>query len=532
MRLARLVTMTLVLKNTVKSGIDVQVSGERNPTKDMHSILYLGASAAPFLALGTTRRAGDSEVQLQRSGRETSFTFIQERDPSRALRWLAARPIDAVVLDARSSAGLSADEALTLLERLLPQHESHGLASRARILVLIDPSSAGARVAWAAGKHRLQAPMIDPDPAAVLDTVEAMVAERGRGRIALCLAGGGIEGLLYEVGVLRALDRFMLDRRLCDVDMFFGISAGSFLGALLANGVSPDEIADGLRRGNDRVPRIRRADLFDPNVRELGSRAFGLARELVGRGEARNALSALYRAIPTGIFAGQSLRAYFQRVFNRAGMSDSFEEVRRPLFIGATDQDTSEAVTFGEPGWTDVPIHRAVRASCALAPFYTSENIGGRWYVDGAFTRTTNMRVAVRHGATLCVLIDPLVPIFSPQAGYVRARGGLFASMQGLKALINGRFDKAATTIAEMFPHVAFHLFKPEGDEMRILSGSPMKFLYREEIEQLAYEHTVRKIRGVMSRLQRDFARHGVRFHEPVHVPGTDPYVDGLLAVA
>ena len=498
----------------------------------MQTILYVGSSLTPIAALGTTRRVGDGETQLLRPAPAAPCAFIVERDAARALRWLTARPIEVVVVDARAETGVSAADACTVITKLFSLSELHGLGPRERTLVLIDPDASGARVAFEAGRHRLATPLVSPSPAELLAHVDALLDARGRGKIALCLAGGGIEGLLYEIGVLRAIDRFMLDRRLCDVDLFFGISAGSVISSLMANGLSPDQIADGLRRGNDQVPRMRRSDLFDPNVREALARAAGLARDLVGRGDARNPLSALYRALPSGLFAGDRLRAYMQRVLTGPGMSDSFEETRRPLFIGATDQDTAEAVTFGEPGWTDVPIHRAVRASCALTPFYTPENIGGRWYVDGAYTRTTNMRVAVRHGATLAMLVDPLVPIHSTVPGYVRQRGALFGAMQGLKALINQRFDKAAVTISEMFPNVAFHLFRPEGEEMRVLSGSPMKFLYREEIEQMAYESTVRRLRTMLPRMQRDFARHGVRFQEPVHVPGADPYLDGVYAVA
>jgi predicted acylesterase/phospholipase RssA len=497
----------------------------------MQSILYIGSSVAPLLSFGAARRVGDGETQLLRAGRE-ALSLLVEPDPSRALRWLSARAVDLVVLDGRASTGIASPVAVTVLEKLFPLSESHGLGVRERTVVLLDGDPTGARVAYEAGRHRVPAPLVAPSPTELLSHLDALLDARGRGRIAVCLAGGGIEGLLYELGVLRAIDHFMLDRRLCDLDLFFGISAGSFLAALLANGVSPDEIADGLKRGNHRVPRIRRDDLFDPNVSEYASRAWGLARALVGRGEARNVLSALYRAIPSGVFAGERMRKYFQRVFAASGMSDTFEETRRPLFIGATDQDTSEAVVFGEAGWSDVPVHKAIRASCALAPFYSPERIGGRWYVDGAFTRTTNMRVAVRHGASLCLLVDPLVPIHSSTPGHVHARGGLFGTMQGLKALVNGRFDKAAVTIAEMFPNVAFHLFRPEGDEMRVLSGSPMKFLYREEIEQMAYDSTVRKLRATLPRLRRDFARHGVRFDEPARAPGIDAYSDGVMAFA
>lgn len=504
----------------------------------MRTVLYLGATIAPLSEMGVARSMGEGELHLSfdashPTSNPNRWAFIVERDPARALRWLTARPVDVVVLDARTATGVSTHEAVTLIEKLFPLHDAHGLASRERTVVVVDQETSGAaRVAWSAGRARLQQPLSNVGPVDLLAHLEAVVNAQGRGKIALCLAGGGIEGLLYEVGVLRALDRFLLDRKLCDLDLFFGISAGSFLSALLANGVSPDEIVDGLRRGNDRVERIGRFDLFDPNFKEFGVRALHLAAGLVGLGSARNPLSAAYRAIPSGAFAGDRLKAYFSRVFNRPSMSDSFEETRRPLFIGATDQDTSKAVIFGEPGWTDVPIHKAIRASCALAPFYTPEPIGGRWYIDGAFTRTTNMRVAVKHGATLCLLVDPLVPILSRQSGYVRERGGLFGTMQGLKALINGRFDKASNTIAEMYPGVAFHIFRPEGEEMRILSGSPMKFLYREEIEERAYESTVRFLRATLPRLRRDFARHGARFGELAHSSGDDAWLDGVMALA
>ena len=125
------------------------------------------------------------------------------------------------------------------------------------------------------------------------------------------------------------------------------------------------------------------------------------------------------------------------------------------------------------------------------------------------------MRVAAKRGATLVILVDPLVPARSREPGYVRSRGGIYGTAQGLKALINGRFDKANRAIAEMYPHVAFHLFRPEADEMRILSGSPMKYFYRPGVEDIAYEATARKIREALPTLARDFRLHGVTLRDP-----------------
>ncbi len=98
------------------------------------------------------------------------------------------------------------------------------------------------------------------------------------------------------------------------------------------------------------------------------------------------------------------------------------------------------------------PIHVAIRASTALAPFYAPEKIGGRCYVDGGFTRTTNMRVAVQEGATLVILVDPMVPVAGGASGHVADRGAIYVAMQGLKSLISGRFDQGDADAAGHVP--------------------------------------------------------------------------------
>jgi NTE family protein len=495
----------------------------------METVLIFGAREEHFARIQGARAMGEGELHLpplEPQGEALCLLF--EQDLNRATRRLAARPVDAVLLDAR---GASANAALLLLDRLFPAHEAAGAVRRGRSIVAVDVDEAGLRVAHAAGERMLAEVLVSPEPERMVSAIRSLFSQEKRGRVALCLAGGGVEGLLYEIGVLRALDEFLGDRRVIDIDLFFGISAGSILASLLANGLSPAEIADGLRRGTNKLDRIRRRDIFDPNVGEVPERLGAFMKDLFGRGGARNVVSAAYRAIPTGAFAGDALRRYLQRQLQRPGMSDSFHSMRKPLFVGATDQDTNEAVVFGEPGYSDVPVHQAVRASCALMPFYKPQRIGNRYYVDGAFTRTTNMRVAAKHGATLVLLVDPLVPLRADSPGYVHKRGGLFGAMQGLKCLINGRFDKAEGAIREMYPNVAFHLFRPEGDEMRILSGSPMKFLYREEVEQLAYDRTRRKLLDRETELSRDFQRNGWSFRAPA--ARTRPEVDlGLLAQA
>ena len=90
-----------------------------------------------------------------------------------------------------------------------------------------------------------------------------------------------------------------------------------------------------------------------------------------------------------------------------------------------------------------------------MTPFYAPQRIEDRYYIDGAFTRTTNIRVAVERGASLVILIDPLVPIASERPGYVASKGAFMGSMQALKSMIHGRFGAAAERAA--FKAVQIH---------------------------------------------------------------------------
>jgi predicted acylesterase/phospholipase RssA len=436
-----------------REGPGLRTGTLRPYTPPMHTVLYVGAPlddarAQDLLLMREgARRAGDGAFIYQRPGGTLRFYTVS--DPGVAMRVLAEQSVDALVIDTREqpltgdvdSPSQQGPFALTragqLLARLFPDDELHAAVQRDRVIGIVGRG--GADAAFHFGTYRLRAVLDRPN----LEALEAQIAlqtDRLRaGKVAICLAGGGVEGLFYEIGVLRALESFLVDRAIVDFDLFCGISAGALLGCMLANGVGPDEIGRGLAGGRARVDPIRRSDIFDPNLKELGPRVAKAASELVRGGEGpRGALSSVFRAVPGGIFAGDKLRDYLERHLTRPGMRNHFDDLRRPLFVGATDQDTSQAVVFGEEGFRHVPVHKAVRASAALVPFYAPERIDGRYYIDGAFTRTTNMRVAVRQGATMVILIDPLVPVFSDTAGHVHSRGGVYSTMQGLKRSSTG----------------------------------------------------------------------------------------------
>src|SRR5215216_2289773 len=91
-----------------------------------------------------------------------------------------------------------------------------------------------------------------------------------RSRTALVLGGGGFTGGVYEIGALRALDLLAVNKTVNQFDVYVGTSAGSFVAAMAANGITPEEM---LRVVNRQVPTpFRDIDLgmlLRPNVLEF-----------------------------------------------------------------------------------------------------------------------------------------------------------------------------------------------------------------------------------------------------------------------
>src|SRR5881398_170964 len=82
----------------------------------------------------------------------------------------------------------------------------------------------------------------------------ASVDRRNRPRpdkTALVLGGGGFTGGVYEIGALRALDLLTVNRTVNEFDVYVGTSAGAFVAAAVANGVTPEQM---MRIVNDQVP--------------------------------------------------------------------------------------------------------------------------------------------------------------------------------------------------------------------------------------------------------------------------------------
>src|ERR1700746_588867 len=88
-------------------------------------------------------------------------------------------------------------------------------------------------------------------------------------RVALVLAGGAVTGGAYKLGGLKALDAFPLTRKTTDFDISVGLSAGAFLAAPLAGGVTPPEMLRSLDGTSEDFTYLQPSDFYNLNVGEF-----------------------------------------------------------------------------------------------------------------------------------------------------------------------------------------------------------------------------------------------------------------------
>ena len=353
-----------------------------------------------------------------------------------------------------------------------------------------------------------------------------------RDKTALVLGGGGFTGGVYEIGALRALDLLAVNSTVNNFDVYVGTSAGAFIAALCANGVTPEEMMRVVtRQGKTSFKDIDIGDLLRPNLLEFARkgamvpfRAASLARQLLaqpGGVSLMDVLLGLADNLPSGLYTGAGIERYLHEVLSEPGRTDDFGELPCELYLTATDLDTCERVVFGVDGSEDVPISTAVRASGALPMVYAPVRIHDRELIDGGMVSTTNLDIAVEAGAKLVVVINPIVPFVNDFAGTVstlrgsRARrvsdmGFAQIGYQAFKLVAHQRLHELAKTWEERYPGVDIVLIEPEPTDELMFQTSMMSFTSRVEIARHGFESVTKQLAGEYDRYQEVAERHGI----------------------
>lgn len=359
-----------------------------------------------------------------------------------------------------------------------------------------------------------------------------MTVTKRQSRLGLALAGGGPVGGIYEVGAMAALDEALVGGGFGDFDIYVGVSSGAFIASMLANGLSPEQLARMLVENNA-------GEVFDPDM--LLRPAFGEYFRRVQSvppllwGSFRHYLSdpwhlglfeafqRLSHAIPAGVFDNAGIDTLLRKLFSVGGRSNDFRELKKKLFLVATDLDSGESIAFGSTGHEDVAISTAVQASAALPGLFPPVQIDGRYYVDGALIKTLHASVALQEGADLVFCINPLVPFDSELAAKLPKRdnrkhnpahlveGGLPVVLaQTFRAIIHSRMRAGMERYKHQFQNADVVLFEPTRDDADMFFTNVFSYRSRRRLCEHAYQRTRTELYRRRHELTPILARHGL----------------------
>jgi len=395
---------------------------------------------------------------------------------------------------------------------------------------------------------------------------------KGKPKVALVLAGGAVSGGAFKVGGLKALDDFLVNRKIADLDLYVGLSAGSILAVSLAAGITPDEMVKTLEGTSTRFTQLSPMDFYRPNLREFVERPARLAYDLLAYApgvayelarqipQLPKALAPSLRSflkkpsytraevvamklfehvspsrelpsptdhIPTGFFDNKGLERWLRRNLERIRLPNEFqafeEKRRRRLYIAACDLDTAERVIFGADENCDLTISQAVQASTALPIFFKPPRLNGVDYMDGGIRNTANIDVAIEKGADLIICYNPFRPFLNriddEQGASQYLSGGRYLSDRGFKVVINQVFrtllhSRLKLALQRYLADRRFQgdivLLEPGDSDAEFFAINPLAFWKRAQAIREGFESVRVTIEQNYDQLGRVLGRYGL----------------------
>ncbi len=218
---------------------------------------------------------------------------------------------------------------------------------------------------------------------------------------ALVLAGGGVAGIAWELGVLRGLQDFDPDlaARVIAADLVIGTSAGSAVAAQITSGTPLYDLYQ-------TQLSVESAEIeVQLDMEELLARFTAAMAGAASREEVQRNIGAM--ALDTKTVPEPARRAAVAARLPVPWWPD------RAVLLPAIDAETGEIAVFTKD--SGVSLVDAVAASCAVPGIWPPVSIGGRRYIDGGIGSVTNADLAV--GSDRVLVIVPLPNAASPDRG-------------------------------------------------------------------------------------------------------------------
>lgn len=315
--------------------------------------------------------------------------------------------------------------------------------------------------------------------------------------IALVLSGGATKAFYFHLGVLKVL-------QLGEVSSIVGSSAGAVMGALIASGASVETLLNSLHQKQVYLPKfdswmktLTSTMLFKPQYTDF-------IRQTVATG--CNSLKFVFSLpriydkdilaefIDTVINSQSRVTSFFDAValenmFKSLLMSEDFRETEIDLYVTATALDSSTRAVFngkydfddGENVFmTDVPIHRAVRASASIPGMFEPVKIKGLYYVDGEVKQTLSADIGIRLADT--VVISHTYQPLQLKSGSVRDLGWVNILKQSLFMVFRERIDIWHSIYEQEHPDKKIIWIEPEPDDIEFFLSPD--FSFRPEVQE------------------------------------------------
>jgi NTE family protein len=352
------------------------------------------------------------------------------------------------------------------------------------------------------------------------------------GRVALVLGGGGITGAAYHLGVLNAMNAMSERATVNDFDLYIGTSAGAVVSACLANGITPEDlILANLGHNMASIPGIGPREVMRPDRKGLlrsmlrwPFSVMGAVRRYVGHPFTTSlidGLGAISEGLPPGMYTTDGTERYLRGLLEQPRRSNTFGSTKRRLFIAATDLDTCERVVFGEDDSPAASISEAAAASTAIPLLYAPRQVGDHNYLDGGLRSTTNIDLAIAHGAKLVICINPLVPYVHdirhllPSATglpsrHIAQKGFPHIAAQTFRIMAQSQLEKELEVIAHAHPDVDIILIEPRRDDEHLFVFNLMDYASRERVARHAFETVAIDLVTRFPDYKQVLGRHGI----------------------
>lgn len=361
-------------------------------------------------------------------------------------------------------------------------------------------------------------------------------------KIALSLSGGGLTGAFYEIGCLAALDDFLgLDFSSTGFDLYIGVSAGASVSALLAKGIPVRKIYWALLTDSDPALQFRRGDMYVANRWGILKSFFGVVGSIPGyfvncvqtrtRPSPFEFMHWIEERLPAGLFALEFYETFFTKVLEAHGKTDSFADLRKDLYIPATDLDLGTRRLFSNADGDSIPLSLAVAASSAIPLFFRPVNLEGRDYIDGSVGRVAHLDVAVKAGASTVLVINPMINISNDQSvvciprrdgrcARIREKGMSFIHDQATRIEARVRLDGEIRRYQVEYPHLKIYRIEPSSSEVMLFLHHAMSSRERERILRYGYSSMTSILKRRRAVIEELMEIHG--FHS-----SDDRYAEG-----